>query len=71
MQCLRCFYLNMSEIAVSEIYFAVLSLCFLKVKPKINKKSGETRPGFIVYLLSDEYPIQKLEIPNLEFEIPH
>ena len=35
-----------------------------------TKKSGETRPGFIAYLLSDRYPIQKLEIPNLKFEIP-
>ena len=28
-------------------------------------------PGFIAYLLSDGYPIQKLEIPNLKFEIPN
>ena len=36
-----------------------------------QKKSGETRPGFVAYLLSDGYPIQKLEIPNLKFEIPN
>ena len=28
-------------------------------------------PGFIAYLLSDGYPIQKFEIPNLKFEIPN
>ena len=34
-------------------------------------ESKQTRPGFIAYLLSDRYPIQKLEIPNLKFEIPN
>ena len=61
---------NKLEIAISDIL--MLQVCFLKVKPKVNtKKSGETRPGFISYLLSDRYPIQKLEIPNLKFEIPN
>ena len=46
------------EIAISDIL--ILPVCFLKVKPKVNKKSGETRSGFISYLLSDGYPIQKL-----------
>ena len=36
-----------------------------------QKKSRETRPAFIAYLLSDRYPIEKLEIPNLKFEIPN
>ena len=58
------------EQAISDIL--ILPVCFLKVKPKVNKqKTGETRPGFIAYLLSDGYPIQKLEIPNLKFEIPN
>ena len=35
-----------------------------------QKKSGETRPGFIAYLLSGRYPMQKIEIPNSKFEIP-
>ena len=58
-----------SEIAISDIL--ILQVCFLKMKPKVNKKSGETRPGFIAYLLSDRYPIQKNEIPNSKFEIPN
>ena len=58
---------NKLEIAISDVL--ILPVCFQKVKPKVNKKSGETRIGFIAYLLSDGYPIQKLEIPNLKFEI--
>ena len=46
------------EIAISDLL--ILPVCFLKVKPKVNKKSEETRLGFIAYLLSDGYPIQKL-----------
>ena len=47
------------EIAISDLL--ILPVCFPKVKPKVNKKkSGETRFGFIAYLLSDGYPIQKL-----------
>ena len=57
------------EIAISDIL--ILPVCFPKVKPKVNKKSGETRSGFIVYLLSDGYPIHKLKLPNLKFEIPN
>ena len=60
---------NKYEIAISDILIS--PVCFLKVKPKVNKKSRETRPAFIAYLLSDGYPIQKLEIPNLKFEIPN
>ena len=61
------------EVGNSDLrYILILPVCFLKVKPKVNKKkSGGTRPGFITYLLSDRYPIQKLEIPNLKFEIPN
>ena len=60
---------NKLEIAISDIL--MLQVCFQKVKPKVNKKSGETRPGFIAYLLSDRYPIQKIEIPiqNLKYPI--
>ena len=46
------------EIAISDIL--ILPVCFTNVKPKVNKKSGETRSGFIAYLLLDGYPIQKL-----------
>ena len=60
---------NKLEIAISDIL--ILQVCFLKVKPKVNKKSGEIRPGFIAYLVSDRYPIQKIEIPNSNFEIPN
>ena len=60
---------NKLEIAIFDIL--ILQVCFLKVKPKVNKKSGETMPGFIAYLLSDRYPIQKIEIPNSKFEIPN
>ena len=42
------------EIAISDIL--ILPVCFPKVKPKVNKKSGETRSGFIASLLSDGYP---------------
>ena len=60
---------NKLEIAISDIL--ILQVCFLKVKPKVNQKKGETRLGFIAYLLLDRYPIHKLEIPNLKFEIPN
>ena len=54
---------NKFEIVISDIL--ILPVCYLKVKPKVNKKkSGETRPGLVAYLLSKGYPIQKLEIPN-------
>ena len=62
---------NKLEIAISDIPVLILPVCVPKVKPKVNKKSGETRSGFIAYLLSDGYPIQKLYIPNLKFEIPN
>ena len=38
------------EIAVSDILSSIVSVGFLKVKPKANKKSEEPRPGFIAYL---------------------
>ena len=60
---------NKFEIAIFDIQ--ILQVCFLKVKPKVNKKSGEGRPCFIAYLLSDRYPIQKIEIPNSKSEIPN
>ena len=60
---------NKLEIAISDIL--ILQLCFLKVKPKVNKKVRRNKAREIAYLLSDRYPIQKLEIPNLKFEIPN
>ena len=60
---------NKLEIAISDIL--ILQVCFLKVKQKVNKKVGETRPGFIAYLHSDRNPTQKIEIPNSKFEIPN
>ena len=60
---------NKLKKVISDIL--ILQVCFLKVNRKSTKKSGETRPGFISYLLSDRYPIQKLKIPNLKFEIPN
>ena len=60
---------NKLLIVISDIL--KLPVCFV-VKQKVNKKkSGETRPGFIAYLFSDGYPIQKLEIPNLKIELPN
>ena len=38
---------------------------------KATKPTKETRPASIAYLLSEGYPIEKLEIPNLKFEIPN
>ena len=58
---------NKLEIAISDIL-----IFFLESETESKEeKSGEARPGFIAYLLSDRYPIQKLEIPNLKFEIPN
>ena len=58
---------NKSEIAVSDRLMG-----FLKVKLKVNKNQEKLGPiSLLVYLLSDGYPIQKLEIPNLKFEIPN
>ena len=37
------------DIAISDIL--ILPVCFPKVKPKVKKKSGETGPGFVAYLL--------------------
>ena len=59
-----------SEIAVSDMLSSIVSGFSESEKLKVNKISGETRPGsLLIYLLSDGYPIQKLEIPNLKFEI--
>ena len=58
---------NKLQIAISDI---LILLSESETESK-QKKSGETRPAFIAYLLSDGYPIQKLEIPNLKFEIPN
>ena len=62
-------FLNKLEIAISDIL--ILQVCFLKMKPKVNKKVRRNKPSFIAYLLSDRYPIQKIEIPNSKFEIPN
>ena len=58
---------NKLEIAISDILASVLS----ESETESKQKSGETRPGFIAYLLSDRYSIQKIEIPNSKFEIPN
>ena len=62
---------NKSEIAVSDILSSIVSgLSASETESK--QKSGETRPvSLLIYLLSGGYPIQKLEIPNLKFEIPN
>ena len=60
------------EIAFSDIL--ILPVCFPKVKPKVNKKNQEKQGPvslLICFLLLDGYPIQKLKIPNLKFEIPN
>ena len=60
---------NKSDIAVSGVlkqYWQWVSESETESKPK---KSGETSAGPVS--LPDGYPIQKLEIPNLKFEIPN
>ena len=66
-------FLNKSEIAVSGVlkqYWQWVSESETESKPKKIWRNLR-RPGFIAYLLSDGYPIQKLEIPNLKFETPN
>ena len=47
---------NMSDIAVSDLLSGIVS-ALSKVKPESKQKqSGETRPVFIAYLLSNGYP---------------
>ena len=49
---------NKLEIAISDIL--ILQVCFLKVKPKVSKKSQEKQGPFsLLFLLSARYPIQK------------
>ena len=61
---------NKLEIAISAIL--ILQVCFLKVKLKVNKKVRRNKARFhCLYLLSDRYPIQKIEIPNSNFDIPN
>ena len=57
---------NKLEIAISAIL--ILQVCFLKVKRKVNKKVRRNNARFH-FLFALRYPIQKLEIPNLKFEI--
>ena len=48
---------NKLEIAIPDIL--ILPVCFLKVKPKVNKKNQEKLgPVSSLNLLSDGYPIQ-------------
>ena len=61
-------FVYLSEIAFVFLPISVLSESETESKQKSQKK---TRPGFIAYLLSDRYPIQKIEIPNSKFEIPN
>ena len=54
---------------VSDILCSIVSVGFLKVKLKVNKISENLGSvSLLIYLLSDGYPIQKLEIPILKFE---
>ena len=53
------------------IYTNIASVLSESETESKQKKSGETRPSFIAYLLSDRYPIQKIEITNSKFEIPN
>ena len=66
-------YQHKSEIAVSDILSSIyiVPVGFLIVKPKVNKNQNLGPVSLLIYLLSDGYPIQKLEIPNLKFEIPN
>ena len=60
---------NKLQIAISDTNIAsVLSESETESK---QKKSGETRPTFIAYLLSDGYPIKNLKYPikNLKYPI--
>ena len=41
-----------SEIAGSDILSCIVSVGFLKVKLKVNKKSVDPRPGFNAYLFA-------------------
>ena len=64
-------FLNKAKIAVSDILSSTV-VGFLKVKPKENKNQEKLgMVSLLIYLLSDGYPIQKLEITNLKFEIPN
>ena len=58
------------EIAISDMQYNIASVLSESETESKQKKSGETRPGFIAYLLSERYPMQKIEIPNSKFEIP-
>ena len=62
---------NKLEIAISAIL--ILQVCFLKVKPKVNKKkSGEKRPGFFAYIcfqIDTQYKKLKYPIQNLKYPI--
>ena len=58
------------EIAISDIQYNIASVLSEIETESKQKKSGETRPGFIAYLLSERYQMQKIEIPNSKFEIP-
>ena len=58
---------NKSEIAVSDILCNIVS----GLSESETESKQKIRVSLLIYLLSDGYPIQKLEIPNLEFEIPN
>ena len=45
-------FLHKLETTVSDILSSFVTVGFLKEKPKVNKKSGEPRPGFIAYLFA-------------------
>ena len=59
---------NKYEIAISDILILPSVLSESETESKQKIKRNEAR---FAYLLSDGYPIQKLEIPNLKFELPN
>ena len=58
------------EIAISDIL--ILPVCFLKVKPKVNKKNQEKRgPVSLLICFQMDTQYKNLKYANLKFEIPN
>ena len=49
-----------SKLGNSDLRSTNIASVLSESETEVNKKSGETRSGYIAYLLSDGYPIQKL-----------
>ena len=54
-----------SEIAASDILCNIVS----ELSESETESKQKIRVSLLIYLLSDGYPIQKLEIPNLKYPI--